>query len=207
MTIPIILEEAPTPATMAPVTRSPGDTGIAKAPEGTGTIDASLLRLEPVLPMAPRTTNIEEWPDPLDHPTKAAVDVRLPVAVGGTGLAHGTGQGHGSGAGQGSGRAMIRGVPGMNPELNLADLEVIHEEIPQYPVLAEWGRIQGDVVVRVTINEKGVPIKTELQEGPPALRAETMRAVKLWRFGRGIFRGRKVEATFDMTFRYILRGP
>jgi hypothetical protein len=32
-----------------------------------------------------------------------------------------------------------------------------------------------------------------------------MRAVKLWRFGKGIFRGRKVNATFDMTFRFILK--
>jgi TonB family protein len=150
---------------------------------------------------------IQELPDPLAPPAKPSVDLRLPVAVGGTGVAHGTGQGHGRAAGRGSGHALIRGVPGMNPELDLADLEVIHEEIPQYPLLAEWGHIQGDVVVRVTINEKGVPIKTELQEGPPALQAETMRAVKLWRFGRGIFRGRKMEATFDMTFRYILRRP
>jgi TonB family protein len=100
---------------------------------------------------------------------------------------------------------MFRAVPGLIPGLDLNDLEVLHEEIPSYPLLAEWGRIQGDVVVRVTINEKGVPIRTELQEGPEALQAETMRAVKHWRFGRGIFRGQKVNATFDMTFRYILR--
>lgn len=205
LTIPITLEEETTLATLAPVTRPPGDTGLSGAPEGTGSIDPSLLQREEVLPMAPRTMEIQELPDPLTPPAKTAVDLRLPVAVGGTGLAHG--QGHGRVAGKGSGRALIRGVPGLNPELDLADLEVIHEEIPQYPLLAEWGRIQGDVVVRVTINEKGVPIKTELQEGPPALQAETMRAVKLWRFGRGIFRGRKMQATFDMTFRYILRGP
>ena len=60
-------------------------------------------------------------------------------------------------------------------------------------------------MVRVTINEKGIPIRTELLEGPPALQSETMRAVKLWRFGRGIFRGRKVDAIFDMTFRFVLR--
>ena len=100
---------------------------------------------------------------------------------------------------------MFRPVPGLNPGLDLNDLEVLHEEIPSYPLLAEWGKIQGDVVVRVTINEKGIPIRTELQEGPQALQSETMRAVKRWRFGRGIFRGQKVSATFDMTFRYILR--
>lgn len=93
----------------------------------------------------------------------------------------------------------------MNPTLDLSELEVIHEEIPHYPLLAEWGHVQGDVVVRVTIDHHGVPIQTTLLEGPPQLREETMRAVKLWRFGKGMFRGRPVEATFDITFRFILR--
>jgi TonB family protein len=100
---------------------------------------------------------------------------------------------------------MFRSVPGKNPGLDLKDLDVVHEEIPTYPMMAEWAHIQGDVVVRVTINEHGVPIHLELMEGHPALQGETMRAAKCWRFGKGIFRERKVEATFDMVFRYILR--
>ena len=96
---------------------------------------------------------------------------------------------------------MFKGVPGLDPGLDLNDLEVI----PHSPLLAEWGHIQCDVVVRVTINEKGFPIRTELLAGPAALQSETMRVVKLWRFGKGIFRGQKLEATFDMTFRFILR--
>lgn len=100
---------------------------------------------------------------------------------------------------------MFRAVPGLKGGFDLKDLEVIHEEIPVYPLLAELKGVSGDVVIRVTINQKGIPIRTELLEGPPLLRGESMRAVKLWRFGRGIFRGKHVEATFDMTFRYILR--
>lgn len=151
----------------------------------------------------PMSDALHDLPEPSQtHPVP--VD---PGPVTHAGVGHGTGPGGSAGKGfpKESGRTMFRAVPGLNPGLDLNDLEVIHEEIPSYPFLAEWGRIQGDVVVRVTINEKGFPIRTELQEGPEALQSETMRAVKLWRFGRGIFRGQKVDATFDMTFRYILR--
>lgn len=159
LTIPITLEEETSRVTLAPVVQPPGATGVSEALKSTGSIDPSLLQREEVLLIAPRALEVLEVPDPLNQPAKVAVDVHLPVAVGGTGLAHGAGQGHGRVAGRGSGRAMIRGVPGMNPELDLSELEVIHEEIPQYPLLAEWGRIQGDVVVRVTINERECPSK------------------------------------------------
>jgi TonB family protein len=205
-TVSLTFEEVPDQADKVPLATVTGSPRAADSAEGTGTIDPRLLVLEPVLPMEARLEERQDLPLPLLHPAAPPADVHLPQAAGGTGLPRGDGHGgtHGIGKG-GSGRAMIRGVPGMNPELNMNDLEIIHEEIPQYPVLAEWGQIQGDVVVRVTINEKGVPIRTELLEGPAQLQSETMRAIKLWRFGKGIFRGKSLNATFDMTFRYILR--
>ena len=205
-TVSMTFQDMPDPADKAPIATVSGDQRSVDSPEGTGTIDPSLLVLEPVLPMEARSEEAREMPVMMLHPASPVADTHLPQATGGTGLPHGDGHAGGRGLGKGgSGRAMIRGVPGMNPELNMNDLEIIHEEIPQYPILAEWGGIQGDVVIRVTINEKGVPIRTELLEGPPPLRSETMRAVKLWRFGKGIFRGKSLNATFDMTFRYILR--
>jgi len=201
-TITLTLDDAPSPAALAPIARPAGEVG-AGEPEGTHTIDPGLLDQEPMVPVPLRALDPETLPDPLAHPAPPAVDTRLPVAAGGTGTARGAAGG--PTVGRGGGHAIIRAVPGMNPGLDLNDLEILHEEIPHYPLLAEWSHVQGDVVVRVTINEKGVPIRTELIEGPPALQSETMRAVKLWRFGSGIFRGRKVDATFDMTFRYILR--
>jgi TonB family protein len=204
--VSLTFEDVPEQADKAPLATVTGNQRATDSPEGTGTTDPRLLVLDPVLPMETRLEERQDLPLPLLHPAAPPADAHLPPAAGGTGLPAGDGHAgtHGIGKG-GSGRAMIRGVPGMNPELNMNDLEIIHEEIPHYPVLAEWGQIQGDVVVRVTINEKGVPIRTELLEGPAQLQSETMRAVKLWRFGKGIFRGKSLNATFDMTFRYILR--
>jgi len=157
---------------------------------------------EPMELLEPVARSLDTLPDPSDLSPRPQPSVSS--ALGGTGSGVGTGSGAGHGTARGTGRAMIRGVAGMNPGLDLSELEPLHEEIPSYPLLAEWAGIQGDVVVRVTINEKGIPVRTELLEGPQALQATTLRAVKLWRFGRGMFRGRKVEATFDMTFRFIL---
>ncbi|MFZ1377581.1 MAG: energy transducer TonB [Geothrix sp.] len=199
-TMTLLFEE---PSAPAPLSLAPSIQGGASSPEQA--VRALTLIPDPnlsdlIVPMEDRSRDLPEPPQAAPMPAEPSP--AIPDGVG-----HGTGLGRGDGRGiaKGSGRAMFRAVPGLNPELDLRDLEVIHEEIPSYPLLAEWGRIQGDVVVRVTINEKGIPIRTELQEGPDALQAETMRAVKRWRFGRGIFRGRKVDATFDMTFRFILR--
>lgn len=199
-TMTLLFEE---PSAQAPLSLGPSIQGGASSQEQA--VRALTLSPDPtapdqIMPMEDRSRDLPEPPQAVPMPVEPSS--AMPAGVGqGTGL----GRGDGRGILKGSGRAMFRAVPGLNPELDLRDLEVIHEEIPSYPLLAEWGRIQGDVVVRVTINEKGIPIRTELQEGPDALQAETMRAVKRWRFGRGIFRGQKVDATFDMTFRYILR--
>ncbi|MBP7618256.1 MAG: energy transducer TonB [Geothrix sp.] len=199
-TMTLLFEEPSAPAALK----------LAPSIQGGGAAPAEALRAfasapapsvsELILPMSQVS---EDLPEPAE--ARLAPVVSAAGGQAGPGSATGSGRGDGKGFSKGSGRAMFRAVPGLSPGLDLNDLEVLHEEIPSYPLLAEWGRIQGDVVVRVTINEKGVPIRTELQEGPEALQAETMRAVKRWRFGRGIFRGQKVNATFDMTFRYILR--
>lgn len=202
--VTLLFEE---PSALAPLTLAPSVQGGAASPgQAVRALTSPPVPADPEL-ILPMSQMSEALPEPADSPP-----VRVNSAPGardgtqaGSGQGTGSGRGDGKGVSKGSGRTMFRAVPGLSPGLDLNDLEVIHEEIPSYPLLAEWGRIQGDVVVRVTINEKGVPIRTELQEGPEALRSETMRAVKLWRFGRGIFRGQKVNATFDMTFRYILR--
>lgn len=203
--VTLTLEESPDPPPSIPHLALQGPAPAETTAEGAGTPDPRLLAMDPILPMDAIPRDVEEIPTTLPRETRVVADPSLPVAVGGNGLAAGQGHGGGHGSGRGAGVGMIRGVPGMNPGLDLNDLEVIHEEIPDYPTLAAWSNIQGDVVVRVTIDEHGVPIRTELLEGPPQLCGVTMRAVKHWRFGKGIFRGKKVNAVFDMTFRFILR--
>lgn len=175
------------------------------APDGRAMADPTLVALDSSRFQEIQAEDMQEIPTTLPKDSQALVDLRLPATVGGNGTAASPGSGSAGDVRQGPGGTMFRAVPGLSQSLNLADLEVVHEEIPEYPLLAAWSNIQGDVVVRVTINEHGVPIRTELVEGPPQLCGVTMRAVKHWRFGKGLFRGKKVNAVFDMTFRFILR--
>lgn len=200
----IVLDESASDPPPGLMTAVQGRATILDSVPASAAVEQEWVPPDPLVPMALVPRESRDFPATAPPPQPGAVAGAAGPA-GGAGHGSSAGPGSGRGLGKGSGRVMFKGVPGLDPGLDLNDLEVIHEEIPHYPMLAEWGHIQGDVVVRVTINEKGIPIRTELLEGPPALQSETMRAVKLWRFGRGIFRGKKLEATFDMTFRYILR--
>lgn len=203
--VTLVLEPGPEPPSLAPNPGRPEGSSARISPDGKGKAEPTLVALDSSRLQELQVEDVQEIPTTLPKDSRALADLRLPAAVGGNGTAAGPGSGSGGGVRLGSGGTMFRAVPGLSQGLNLADLDVVHEEIPEYPLLAAWSNIQGDVVVRVTINEHGVPIRTELIEGPPQLCPATIRAVKHWRFGKGIFRGRKVNATFDMTFRFILK--
>ena len=70
--------------------------------------------------------------------------------------------------------------------------------------MAEIAGIQGDVIVRFHLDEKGVPVEIRILEGPPQLRETSMKAAREWRFGGMKFRGQPVQAVFDLTFRFMI---
>lgn len=192
--VPVELPDADTPP---PPGKQPPGAGFEG---GTNSISPTLMQMDLINPLRLRSPDIPDGPQVPLEALRPVGDRSLPMAAGGNGLPGLVAEG----ASRPLGHALIRAVPGLNVGLSLEELEVLHEEIPTYPLLAELAGVQGDVVVRITIDHQGKPIRTELREGHPGLVSETLRAARLWRFGKGMFRGRKVEATFDMTFRYIL---
>jgi TonB family protein len=77
---------------------------------------------------------------------------------------------------------------------------------PVYPALARQARIQGDVVVRLTIDEGGVPTDIRLVSGHPLLSPTALDAVKQWRFRPYQMDQKAVEADTQITVRFRL-GP
>ncbi len=77
---------------------------------------------------------------------------------------------------------------------------------PVYPALARQARIQGDVVVRLTIDEGGVPTDIRLVSGHPLLSPTALDAVKQWRFRPYQMDEKAVEADTQITVRFRL-GP
>ncbi|MBK8724733.1 MAG: energy transducer TonB [Holophagaceae bacterium] len=173
---------------------------------GTGTVDPRVLRL-----VQRSARDLSEIPDatprflPTDLEPGSVANRSLPVAPGGDGKPRASSDGQGASAAEGR----FRGVPGGQAlEVGVKDLHVYREVYPDYPTLARTAGIQGDVVVRFHLDEKGAPLDLKIIQGPPALHAAVMKAAREWRFGGMVFRGQPVQTLFDLTFRFriVRRG-
>ena len=84
-------------------------------------------------------------------------------------------------------------------------LRVLRQVDPVYPPFARLARIQGVVVLLMTIDEAGVPTDVKVLEGQPALQAEALSAARRWRFEPARVDGRPVPATFRLTLNFRLK--
>lgn len=83
-------------------------------------------------------------------------------------------------------------------------VRVLHQDAPIYPTLARAAHVQGDVVVRMFIDTRGVPTSVRVEQGPPALRATAEQSAMLWRFTAAQVNGQAVPATFLLTLKFRL---
>lgn len=72
---------------------------------------------------------------------------------------------------------------------------LIHRVEPVYPPLARQARIQGTVVLKVTVNKAGEVRATEVISGHPMLVPSALEAVKQWRYTPYMQDGEPVEVT------------
>jgi TonB family protein len=91
-------------------------------------------------------------------------------------------------------------------DVDFSQVKVVHQPTPPaYPPMAKIDRIQGTVVVVVTIDDKGVPTKVEAVEGPEELRPTAVDYAKGWLFAPFVEGGRAVPARFKLTMPFKLR--
>jgi TonB family protein len=69
-----------------------------------------------------------------------------------------------------------------------------------YPTYAKVRRIEGTVVLRVSIDPKGVPIRAEAVAGPAELFVHAIDYVLLWEFEPALIKGVPAAARFKMSF-------
>jgi protein TonB len=84
-------------------------------------------------------------------------------------------------------------------------LRILHQVDPVYPPMAKAAHIQGQVVIRMTIDERGLPSDVEAVSGLPALQAPALVAARQWRFEPARQNGQPVAATFLLTLNFVLR--
>ncbi len=76
---------------------------------------------------------------------------------------------------------------------------------PPYPPLAKIAKIQGTVVVEITIGIDGVPIKAQALDGPPQLRPAAENYAMSWKFEPAMLNGVPQTAKFKLTMPFRLR--
>jgi TonB family protein len=85
---------------------------------------------------------------------------------------------------------------------SVAEANLLKRVQPEYPAEAKAKRIEGDVVLKVTINIKGEIEKATLFEGESVLGQAALDAVKKWKYKPFLLNGQpvNVETTVKISF-------
>ncbi len=76
-----------------------------------------------------------------------------------------------------------------------------------YPVLARKNNIEGNVIVKIVVNEKGIPLEPVIIRSPsPLLEEAALEAVMKQRFEPGRQRGQAVKVEMVIPVKFRLRG-
>jgi TonB family protein len=78
---------------------------------------------------------------------------------------------------------------------NAGELKLIHKVTPIYPDLAKRARISDEVILRITIDEKGKVGLVSAEKGHPLLTAAAISSVKEWRYRPTIENGKAIPVT------------
>jgi protein TonB len=84
-------------------------------------------------------------------------------------------------------------------------LAVLHQVDPVYPEFARRARIQGPVVLLMSVDEAGRPVRVQVLEGHPVFHEAACQAARQWRFEPARVNGRPEAATFRLTLKFSLR--
>lgn len=82
---------------------------------------------------------------------------------------------------------------------------VIYRVEPVYPQIAIQARVQGSVMLQVTVNEMGIVESVEVVSGHPLLRQAAVEAVKQWRYKPTILNGEPVPVKATVTVNFNFR--
>jgi protein TonB len=90
-------------------------------------------------------------------------------------------------------------------DFSMTGLAILRQVDPVYPDFARRARIQGPVVLLMTVDERGQPIHIQVLDGHPAFHEAALQAARQWRFEPARSEGRPVSASFRLTLKFSLR--
>lgn len=116
--------------------------------------------------------------------------------------------------GPGTGTPGIPTPPGSPPgpplgspvhDFTSVGLAVLRQVDPAYPDFARRARVQGTVVLLMTVDEAGRPLRVQVLEGHPVFHEAAVQAARQWRFEPARVDGQAVSAAFRLTLKFSLR--
>lgn len=141
----------------------------------------------------------------------------------GSGLGGGIGSGEGAGVGPGKGagigsysaRSQINTTQSDGAESEstkqaptrignkVLESKLLRQVTPEYPELAKRARVQGSVILQITVDEEGNVTSLEVVRGHPMLIDAAVEAVKQWKYQPTLLNGKPVPviATVTVNFR------
>gem|GEM_PF-333040 len=89
-------------------------------------------------------------------------------------------------------------------EINAPVSNLIRKVPPRYPELARRARVEGEVVLRVTVNEEGYVTNVEVISGHQLLRQAAVDAVKQWKYEPTVLNGKPIPVIATVTINFVL---
>ena len=85
---------------------------------------------------------------------------------------------------------------------NVKEPRLISRVMPEYPVVAKQANIQGDVVVKTTIDLKGNVVDMKIVSGPAMLRGPALSALRRWRYEPSTLNGQPIAVQMLVTIKF-----
>lgn len=87
----------------------------------------------------------------------------------------------------------------------VAQANLINQVKPVYPPLARSARVQGSVVLQVTIDKQGVITNLGVVSGHPLLDEAAVEAVRQWKYRPMLLNGQPIEVVTTVTVNFVFQ--
>jgi TonB family protein len=85
---------------------------------------------------------------------------------------------------------------------NVKEPRLVSRVMPEYPLVAKQAGIQGDVVVKTTIDEKGNVVNMQIVSGPAMLRGAALAALRRWKYEPSTLNNQPISVQLLVTIKF-----
>ncbi|MGA8024831.1 MAG: TonB family protein, partial [Candidatus Acidiferrales bacterium] len=85
---------------------------------------------------------------------------------------------------------------------NVKEPRLLSRVMPEYPLVAKEAGIQGDVVIRTTIDAKGNVVNEQIVSGPQMLRGPALAALRRWKYEPSTLNGQPIAVQMLVTIKF-----